>query len=284
MRRFEGNCDHAALVAGIIAHPDDTLRRLVYADWVEERGEEGRAAFIRVQCELERLRTEAAPTRTQKTGGPRCRHVTPERCGRCRDLIKLEGELWAHSGAWFPGVSASLPNIRAAASAAALVVRGGFISEARAELVWWMGGDCPECENGFVPCTECDEDGYRRDGWGMNWCHECDGPGSSRTMVCPACKSAARTPEHGPHVVRQHPIRKLTLTDSWVTHCVRHPAHDGNGSNDDEDWFLVSDVWHIGSGLNARFETETDAREALEENCLAWARASLAPTPGKESL
>jgi uncharacterized protein (TIGR02996 family) len=39
---------------GILAHPDDDVPRLIYADWLEERGDP-RGEFIRVQCELYRL-------------------------------------------------------------------------------------------------------------------------------------------------------------------------------------------------------------------------------------
>jgi uncharacterized protein (TIGR02996 family) len=38
----------------IVASPRDDLPRLVYADWLEERGEGDHAAFIRVQCALAR--------------------------------------------------------------------------------------------------------------------------------------------------------------------------------------------------------------------------------------
>ena len=34
---------------------DDDAPRLIYADWLEERGENERAEFIRVQCELARI-------------------------------------------------------------------------------------------------------------------------------------------------------------------------------------------------------------------------------------
>ncbi len=45
--------DWNALLAGIVAHPDADLARLVAADWLEEHGEGERAAFIRLQCERE---------------------------------------------------------------------------------------------------------------------------------------------------------------------------------------------------------------------------------------
>ncbi len=44
-----------ALLSAIRAEPDDDGPRLVYADWLEEHGEQPRAEFIRVQCELARL-------------------------------------------------------------------------------------------------------------------------------------------------------------------------------------------------------------------------------------
>ena len=45
----------AAFMRTIIERPDDDLPRLVYADYLDERGEAERAEFIRVQCELARL-------------------------------------------------------------------------------------------------------------------------------------------------------------------------------------------------------------------------------------
>ncbi|MGE3809209.1 MAG: TIGR02996 domain-containing protein, partial [Gemmataceae bacterium] len=39
----------------IVAHPDDDVHRLVFADWYEEQGDAARAEFIRVQVEIARL-------------------------------------------------------------------------------------------------------------------------------------------------------------------------------------------------------------------------------------
>ena len=44
-----------ALLAAVIATPDDDLVRLVYADYLEETGDPERGELIRVQCELARL-------------------------------------------------------------------------------------------------------------------------------------------------------------------------------------------------------------------------------------
>jgi uncharacterized protein (TIGR02996 family) len=42
--------DEAALLAAIIAHPDEDTPRLMYADWLTEHGQPERAEFIRLQC------------------------------------------------------------------------------------------------------------------------------------------------------------------------------------------------------------------------------------------
>jgi uncharacterized protein (TIGR02996 family) len=52
--------DGNALLAVIIANPDDDTPRLVYADWLQENGQPERTEFIRLQIERERL-TPADP-------------------------------------------------------------------------------------------------------------------------------------------------------------------------------------------------------------------------------
>jgi uncharacterized protein (TIGR02996 family) len=48
--------DADSLLAAVLADPDADLPRLVYADWLDERGDAARAEFIRVQIELARGR------------------------------------------------------------------------------------------------------------------------------------------------------------------------------------------------------------------------------------
>src|SRR5438128_3754342 len=47
--------DADAFLARIIAEPDKDAPRLVYADWLDDRGESDRAEFIRVQCRLAKV-------------------------------------------------------------------------------------------------------------------------------------------------------------------------------------------------------------------------------------
>ena len=48
--------DREALIAGIATDPDDDLRRLVFADWLDDHGEPERAEFVRLQVEAEAKR------------------------------------------------------------------------------------------------------------------------------------------------------------------------------------------------------------------------------------
>jgi uncharacterized protein (TIGR02996 family) len=52
---FRGIYGSSAFLDAIAKEPADVFLRLVFADWLEEKGEAERAEFIRVQCELARL-------------------------------------------------------------------------------------------------------------------------------------------------------------------------------------------------------------------------------------
>jgi uncharacterized protein (TIGR02996 family) len=58
--------EQRALWAAIREQPDDDTPRLVYADWLQEHGDEARAEFIRVQCELARQPYDRRRNRKQR--------------------------------------------------------------------------------------------------------------------------------------------------------------------------------------------------------------------------
>src|SRR5262245_18655301 len=45
----------AGLLADILEHPDDDTPRLIFADWLEDKGEQDRAEFIRIQLQIAKL-------------------------------------------------------------------------------------------------------------------------------------------------------------------------------------------------------------------------------------
>lgn len=54
--------EHAAFLTAIRADPEDDTVRLVFADWLDEHGEEDRARLIRLQCEAEQHRRNLWPS------------------------------------------------------------------------------------------------------------------------------------------------------------------------------------------------------------------------------
>jgi uncharacterized protein (TIGR02996 family) len=52
MRPLPPTTDEDALLAAVAAAPDDDAPRLVYADWLQERGDEARAEYLRVVVTL----------------------------------------------------------------------------------------------------------------------------------------------------------------------------------------------------------------------------------------
>src|SRR4051812_45059076 len=46
---------HVAFLADVAANIDEDAPRLVYADWLDDHGDQTRAAFIRAQCRLAKM-------------------------------------------------------------------------------------------------------------------------------------------------------------------------------------------------------------------------------------
>ena len=58
MRKGRANGRKVGFLEAIFASPDDPAPRLVYADWLEEQGDEvslNRAEFLRIECQLDTL-------------------------------------------------------------------------------------------------------------------------------------------------------------------------------------------------------------------------------------
>lgn len=53
--------DEAALLTAIIAHPNEDTPRLMYADWLQEHGQQQRAAAIRAHIELQGIEGPHTP-------------------------------------------------------------------------------------------------------------------------------------------------------------------------------------------------------------------------------
>ena len=72
--------DAEELFASILAHPEENAPRLVFADWLEENGQEDWAEFIRIQIEVDHI--------------PRAEPRHKELSRRARRLLAKQKEVW----------------------------------------------------------------------------------------------------------------------------------------------------------------------------------------------
>lgn len=81
----------AALVAAIVAEPDDDALRLIYADWLQDHGQESRAEFIRLELAMHARRVHGlAP---EPWGDPEYDRLE----ARWEELVRVHSTC-----AWFP--------------------------------------------------------------------------------------------------------------------------------------------------------------------------------------
>lgn len=83
--------DGPALLAAVLASPDDDAPRLVYADWCDENRQPERAEFIRLPCEADTFRRRGITL-----GHPAFNQLA--------DLNRREGALLAAHPAWYAGL------------------------------------------------------------------------------------------------------------------------------------------------------------------------------------
>ncbi len=201
--------DEQAHLAGILAMPEDDLPRLVYADWLRERGETDRADFIEVQCELPRIGW-------QSDGSMRTGCAEDDR----REILlrRRERELFAAAEkmGWFAGLGLIRLGLGEPTHDIGRygIVRRGFVAEVRTTLAGWCGsGVCRTCAGrGHSQHEDINGNYYP--------CPTCRGTGEGRlgTAVVGI----------GPAVVANHPVEVVTLSDkepfesegtwSWYPH------------------------------------------------------------------
>jgi len=125
---------HAAFLADIRENPEDDAPRLIYADWLEDHGEEEQAEFIRVQVEESRLHVcGCAPSLFVAPDCPVCKAVRPLRA-RWRELLSgLYGQFRPTSDdSW--GVLAT----HRGGTTPASFVRRGFVHTVRCPTATWL--------------------------------------------------------------------------------------------------------------------------------------------------
>jgi uncharacterized protein (TIGR02996 family) len=112
--------DFAALLAAVIAAPDEDDPRLVMADWYDENGDHARAEFIRVQCRIADLQRDCRCGSCVRIRGGGQHHNGPCAVDKERDelpdgtsrqafLRRRERELWCRRSGWHKSWFQPLP-------------------------------------------------------------------------------------------------------------------------------------------------------------------------------
>lgn len=198
--------DYDKFMAAIIEDPEDDVRRLAFADWLQENGKVERAEFIRVQIELwhidHRIDSGRAECRCPKyIKGPFCDWCKPGGEGT-RYMHLNDREYWLfqwHGRSWFCGLPGSYPNMVEAVPRLKMcegweyVVTRGFVSEVKCRGGVWLGDE--------VPCDVCEDQAAD---WETNVveCQSCDSTGA-----------LSGEPAIGPTIMMMQPVTNLVITD-----------------------------------------------------------------------
>lgn len=191
-----------AFLADIIAKPEDDLPRLVFADWLDENGQEERARWIRIQVELERTMPDRRPWYIPGNWPDEVRPTSKQNLERhiWRQAVESEEvfdwfRVFDHNftaAAYVGRMSGGDPETGGTDDRLA-IVRRGFVDEIRCTLAEWCGGEeCPEC---------------------VRYEYVRGVPTVQRLLNCRHCHGTGRTPGIGPQVVRKHPVTKVVLID-----------------------------------------------------------------------
>ena len=193
-----------AMLAAVLADPEDDTVRLVYADRLQERDEPGdaeRAEFIRVQVAWEHVGKAEGCKISPLTDNDRYGTHSPAFCDCCH-LAQRQRELWAEFGwQWV---------------------------EAQSVLEEWdvlPFGERIRWVRGFVHSITCSAEDWIAHADAIFWhpeqtmeCGHCVGrrPGSPQAWKmnhpCRVCWGKTRIPK--PFVATAHPIREVSLT-TW---------------------------------------------------------------------
>lgn len=232
---------HDALLAAVLANPQDDVVRAAYADHCRENGQEELADFIEVQLELAKLPTE--PKKGAEVGsadwhvlGMHESTILPPRqsCRWC-DLRRSECRLWQtvdkkRFAPWhddlivFSSHASAVAKFRLDERGSQVVVRRGFVAEVRCSLADWYG--------------------------------------------------------IGPDVVNSCPVDRVVMTDRWSSPVLTssgRPSWNWYTGTTENSPYLPVDVFLLMGGVDyepLEFATFGDAEAAASGALIAWAKGA----------
>ncbi len=279
--------DQDAFIRAIVEDPADITPRLIYADWLEERGHP-RAEFIRVQCELDDNWPGIICFQCKKTNkenrskycGDGSNKDYPHRWETSLRTVTLrnrERELLHHYARhWvlplarilFPGTKIVEDEERSKCydkhgntsgaeghRTAHWVFRRGFIEVVTLRLQDWIGEECPRPPIHILKSLAHDG--------------------------CQLCLGTSRIGAHGPEIVKACPVREVVVSDQrplrlspdeWAWFMDEAPTHFGTVEAR-LPWFIFRLMKSEPAGQWSKaWSSEAAARAALSDALIAWAK------------
>ncbi len=253
-----------ALLRTVLENPNDDAPRLVLADYLEERGDESRAEFIRVQIELAKY--EAYCDVVDRYPIPRSDRLDALR-RRERALLDEPRNfcnwvpLWLHQGSGVgirrgPGTSIEFTG----GLAQSLEFRRGFPSHVTLTLDALCGATCERTTRG----SQCSGGEIRLL--------------SGAIANCPRCRGTGRTEGIARELFSRCPIESLTISDKeanagfWYNADRPEPYVGGLPESE-----LPYDLWRLLDGVpdgdrTKRFDSPTAAHAAMSAAVVQWGR------------
>jgi uncharacterized protein (TIGR02996 family) len=262
--------DERALLRAVLAAPADDLPRLVLADWLEEHGQPERAEFVRVQCEVERLRVSDCGLSVEAS------HERFEALRRReRKLLPVVRERFMTALVGETGVRLPSPEGTAVVlMCEAAEFRRGFVEAVSCPLAAFVGEECGRCGGSGV--AEGADRPFEYEGHGT-WPGPCPGPcKGDRNYRVGGCAAA---------LAASQPVTRVALTD-------REPDGSDNGNHPPFAYYLdalrlqyepgapiiPAELFDLlGGNLSPHrswrdFPTRAAALDALSAACITYAR------------
>lgn len=259
--------EYLALLRRILENPVDDAPRLIIADWLEGNGQNERAEFIRVQCELGRHieKTKADRESGQQHNGPDRhkkdlenkldliweylhREIAPKKV-----MFQFCDQLKQSTDKGWSVFNEPLDERKTAVFSYPLsLVKRGFISEVRLTCSEFIGGQCPTCNGaGYDPPYE--------------------------VIGCDTCKGTGRIEGVAKALFERHPITTVVLTDKdpsqgemlfgWRNRVVGNPSD-----------YLPEKIYRLLRSYVEdhdnwmQYESDEAALAALADACVAYGR------------
>lgn len=235
--------EYLAQIAGIRTQPEDDLRRLVLADWLEDHGDCDRAEFIRLQIEQWQVVEDRLGDSVDRRGVDRV--WLKKISTRTRSLLRKNKARWCHPfrpmepkesglvGQWAIGLYNCTLRVRCSADdrpadpnrTIHVEFTRGFLRMVYGNSEWLTGHQCWRCEGvGYIGYWT--GDGQQTP---VDW----------EEQICPWCDGRGGTSPIADEIYAREPVTEVMLAD-------RYPAQNPDG----EGWFWSRDNGEDVSGCS----------------------------------